>query len=416
VSGLGSLKGTHYERVPWKEIRVENQRLLIIQSLQDGMSATELAEIHGISRKTLYKWLNRFDEQGPAGLVDLSRRPHHSPTQLSPEVEAAIVAARARWKWGPRKLRVKLIEQDGTRDWPAVSTIAAVLKAKSLVVARRRRVRTPPTARPFAAAGEPNAVWCADYKGWFRTGDGTRVDPLTITDACSRYLLRCQIVERTDEPHARAVFEAAFREFGLPEVIHTDNGVPFASVAPGGISRLSMWFVRLGIRPERSRPASPQDNGRHERMHRTLKQATARPPQATARLQQRAFHEFQRIYNYERPHQALEDHTPASCYQPSARPYPRRLPELEYGDEMAMRRVSQQGSVRWKGERIYISEVFGYEEVGLKTVDERWLEVYYGPIRLGWLDGWRSHFRRREPKELRPEKPLDSSRGNVEIA
>ncbi len=383
---------------------MEEQRLLAVQDHDDGVSISELAEIHAVSRKTIYKWLERYKQHGVAGLADLSRRPHQSPRQVSEEVEAAIVAARERWRWGPRKLLVKLRQQDSECQWPAVSTIAAVLKAKGLVVSRRRRPRTPVQRPPYASAEQPNDVWGADYKGWFLTGDGARVDPLTISDACSRYLLRCQSVKRTGYVHAKAVFESAFLEYGLPEVIHTDNGVPFASVAPGGLSRLSMWFVKLGIVPERSRPASPQDNGRHERMHRTLKQATAMPPEPTARLQQKAFHRFQREYNEDRPHEALDNRTPESCYAASPRRYPRRLPELEYGDEMEVRRVSQHGSVKWNGERTFISEVFGYEHLGLKEVDERWLEVYYGPILLGWLDGHRHNFSRRMPKALQQEE------------
>jgi len=389
--------------MPWKEIRVQEQRLLVVQEHLEGASISELAEVYEVSRKTIYKWLERYDQQGPGGLGDLSRRPLHSPNQVSEEVERAIVAARQRWKWGPGKLRVKLCQSDPVRQWPAVSTIAAVLLAKGLVVSRRRHPHTPVQRPPYASPDQPNAVWCADFKGWFRTGDGTRVDPLTITDACSRYLLRCQIVARTNHEYARAVFETAFREFGLPAVIHTDNGVPFASVAPGGLSRLSMWFVKLGIVPERSRPASPQDNGRHERMHRTLKQATAQPPSATPRLQQQAFHEFQREYNQERPHEALGDLTPQACYAASPRCYPRRVPKLEYGDELIVRRVSQQGSVKWKGERTFISEVFGQEYLGLKPVSDEWMEVYYGPIRIGWLDGLRQQFKRTTPKSLKQE-------------
>ena len=246
---------------------MEQQRLLLVQDYEEGASITELAAIYGISRKTIYKWLERHERQGVIGLADLSRRPHESPNRVSAEVEKAIVDARHRWKWGPRKLRVKLCQQDEGCQWPAVSTIASVLKNKGLVVKRRRRPHTPIQTPPYVIPHEPNAVWCADYKGFFRAGDGTRINPLTITDGSSRYLLRCQIVERTDFTHAQAVFEAAFREFGMPAVIHTDNGVPFASVAPGGLSPLSIWFVKLGITPERSRPGSPQDNGRHERMH-----------------------------------------------------------------------------------------------------------------------------------------------------
>ena len=389
--------------MPWKEIRVEEQRLLVIQEHAEGASISELSEIYVVSRKTIYKWLERYREQGAGGLIDHSRRPLHSPHEVSPEVEQAIVEARRRWKWGPGKLRVKLCQGEPQRHWPAVSTIAAVLHAKGLVVSRRRRPRTPVQRPPYANPERPNDVWCADYKGWFRTGDGTRVDPLTITDACSRYLLRCQIVERANHQFAQAVFETAFREFGLPAVIHTDNGVPFASVAPGGLSRLSMWFVKLGIIPERSRPASPQDNGRHERMHRTLKQATTQPPSATPRLQQRAFHEFQCEYNQQRPHEALGNLTPQACYAASPRCYPRRVPCLQYGDEMEVRRVSQQGSVKWKGERTFISEVFGAEDLGLKPVSEDWLEVYYGPLRIGWLNGRRQQFSRRLPAVLKPE-------------
>lgn len=379
---------------------MEDQRIDVVKEHLEGMSIAELSGIYGISRKTIYKWLERYSEQGVKGLSDRSRRPAHSPNQVSPEVEAAILAARKKWGWGPRKLLVKLEQQDSRITWPAASTIAALLKAKGLTVDRRRRVRTPLQEGRFAEANEPNVVWCADYKGWFRCMDGTRVDPLTITDAHSRYLLRCQIVERTGYEGAQAVFEAAFREYGLPERIHTDNGVPFASVAPGGLSELGMWFVRLGIARERSRPGCPQDNGRHERMHKTLKEATAKPPKATARLQQKAFHEFQREYNEERPHEGLDYRTPQSCYHRSPRSMPRRPPELEYGDEMEVRRVSQQGSVKWRGERTYISQVFAYEPLGLKAADDRWLEIYYGPILLGWLDGYRHRFSRRKPKAL----------------
>jgi len=400
--------------MPWKEVRVDEQRMRVVEEHREGASIAELAEIYGVARKTIYKWLERYEEWGISGLADRSRRPHRSPTQVNEEVAQAIVAARVRWKWGPRKLLVKLQQQDSLRQWPAISTIAAVLQAKGLIVSRRRRARTPVERPPYARAAKPNDVWCADFKGWFRTGNGVRVDPLTITDACSRYLLRCQIVERTDYDHARAVFQAAFRECGLPAVIHTDNGVPFASVAPGGMSRLSMWLVKLGIAPERSRPASPQDNGRHERMHRTLKQATAKPPKATPNLQQKAFHEFQQEYNYERPHEALDNQTPGSCYEPSARCYPRRVPELEYGDAMEVRRVSQQGSLKWNGERTYISSVFSYENLGLKPIDERWLEVRYGPILLGWLDGYRHRFSRRKPKPLRTAEEPSEVRGAEE--
>ena len=372
--------------MPWKEIRVEEQRLLVVQDREEGMSISELAEIHGVSRKTIYKWLDRYQEQGVQGLRNLSRRPHHSPNQVSAEVEAAIVEARQRWRWGPGKLRVKLCGQDSSQQWPAVSTIAAVLKAKGLVVSRRRRARTPVQRPPYAAADAPNAVWCADFKGWFRSGDGTRIDPLTITDSCSRYLLRCQIVERTGYTQTQAVFEAAFREYGLPVVIHTDNGVPFASVAPGGLSRLSMWFVRLGIVPERSRPACPQDNGRHERMHRTLKEAAASPPKADRRAQQQAFNEFRREYNEERPHQALAMQTPEAVYRRSPRPFPGRVPEPEYDTTMKVRRVFKHGQFFFNQHDVFLSKVLYGERIGLLPIDDRYLRIYMAWYPIARLD------------------------------
>jgi len=267
-----------------------------------------------VSRKTVSKWLKRYDEQGMVGLNELNLRPHHPPNQVTAEVEAAIIAARHRWNWGPGKLRIKLCQQDSQVQWPAVSTFAAILKARGLAVSRRNRPRVP-VQRPPYVVDAPNAVWNIDYKGWFRCGDGTRVHPLTMSDGRSRYLLRCQHVERTGFELTQAIIAATFMEFGLPGAIHSDNGPPFASVAPRGLSKLSMWFVKLGIVVERSRPGCPQDNGRHERMHRTLKAATAKPPQPTVRLQQKAFHAFQREYNEERPHQALDNQTPQSCYQ-----------------------------------------------------------------------------------------------------
>lgn len=376
-------------------------RVQLIQDHQDGHSISELAEFYEVSRKTVYKWLERFEAEGAAGLADRSRTPLHCPSKVSEEITAQILAARQRWKWGPRKLRVKLAMAQPEVEWPAESTIGDVLQRAGLTHPRKKRVRTPPYAQPFAAVEESNQTWCADFKGWFRTGDGTRCDPLTITDAHSRYLLRCHITPKTDGVHVEAVFDAAFHEFGLPRVIHTDNGTPFASRAPGGLSRVSMRWVKLGIVPQRSRPASPQDNGRHERMHSTLKQATLKPPQRTARRQQEAFDRFQQEYNHERPHESLQNQTPASFYTPSCRPMPRRVRELEYDAEVLVRRVSQQGSLRMKGERIFLSEIFAYEWIGLRAVDERYFQVLYGPVRLGYLDSFRHVFHRVPSHTLR---------------
>ena len=369
-------------------------RVQLIQGYGEGHSVAALAEIYQIARKTVYKWLERHKAVGVAGLADRSRAPLHSPRKLSEEVIEQILAARARWNWGPRKLRVKLVAAQPQMDWPAESTIGEVLKRAGLTRHRKLRVRTPPYGQPFAAVEAANQTWCADFKGWFRTGDGTRCDPLTITDAHSRYLLQCHITPKTDGVHVAALFDAAFREYGLPRVIHTDNGVPFASRAPGGLSRVSMRWVKLGMVPERSRPASPQDNGRHERMHSTLKQATLAPPERTPRRQQEACDRFQQEYNHERPHEALADQTPASCYAPSCRPMPRQVPELEYGDDVLVRRISQQGSLKMQGERTFISEIFAHEWMGLRALDERYSEVVYGPVTIGYLDTHRHVFYR----------------------
>jgi putative transposase len=393
--------------MPWKESKPMDLRVQLIQEHEEGESVTALAEIYGISRKTVYKWLDRHGVAGVAGLADRSRAPLHCPGKLSEEMIAAIIAARHRWKWGPRKLLIKLAETQPQISWPAESTIGEVLKRAGLTQRRRPRVRTPPYGQPFADVTGANQTWCTDFKGWFRTGDGTRCDPLTITDAHSRYLLRCQITAKTDTSHVAAVFDNTFREFGLPLVMHNDNGTPFASCAPGGLSRLSMLWVKLGIRPERSRVASPQDNGRHERMHLTLKQATLKPPERNRRLQQESFDRFRQEYNHERPHEALDDATPASRYTPCCRQMPRRIPELEYPEGVIVRRISQQGSLKMGNERTFISEIFAREWLGLQALDERYYEVRYGPVKLGFLDTYQHVFHRTLPAAIRQMLELE---------
>jgi transposase InsO family protein len=380
------------------------RRVELIREWNDGESIVSLADSYGVSRKTIYKWIERHAAEGTAGLEDRSRAPHSSPQKLSEATIARVIEARQRWGWGPRKLVVKIAQAAPGLSVPAASTIAELLRSKGLSHARQRRARTPLYAEPIAAVAEANQTWCADFKGWFLTADGTRCDPLTITDAYSRYLLCCQIAAKTDRVHVEALFDQAFREYGLPAVIHTDNGAPFASRAPGGLSRLSMRWVRLGIVAERSRPASPQDNGRHERMHRTLKQETLRPPERNPRRQQEAFHAWRKIYNHERPHESLDYRSPASCYAPSLRPFPRRVPEVEYDADVAVRRISNKGDLKWKGQRTFVSETFAYEYVGLRASDDRYCEVLYGPLVVGWFDTFAHRFHRRLPRRLRTEE------------
>lgn len=380
--------------MPWKARSGLDERKDFVKEWEKGEEGlAELCRRYSISRVTGYKWVARYQEEGEEGLRERSRAPHAPAWSMSEEVQERLLELRAEHpRWGPRKLRAYLAEQDAATGWPAASSIGALLAREGLVTGRRKRRRTPPFGQPLSHAKECNQVWCADFKGWFRCGNGERCDPLTITDARSRYLLRCRDVAKTDGGHVRAVFEAAFREFGLPGAIRTDNGAPFASPAPGGLSRLSMWWLRLQIRHERIKPGCPQQNGRHERMHATLKQETAMPPQWDRARQQQAFDRFQREYNEIRPHEALQYRTPASRYSPSPRKYPSRLPELEYPPGAMLRRISQQGSLKWKTERTFVSEVLAREYVGLVEVDDGLFEVYYGPLLLGWLDGHEQAF------------------------
>ena len=387
---------------------MDQRNEFITEWLKKGGPLTELSRAFGISRKTAHKWLERFQQGGRAALAERSRAPLHSPRAIDESTAAAIVVQRRKHPtWGARKIRKTLEDQQPETVWPAASSIGELLKREGLIQPRRTRRRTPPYTEPLAHATAPNQVWCADFKGWFYCGDGQRCDPFTVTDAYSRYLLRCRATEKTDGPHVRAVMEAVFREYGLPVAMRTDNGSPFASRAPGGLSRLSMWWLQLGIRHERIEPGCPQQNGRHERMHRTLKQETASPPAANRRRQQQAFVAFEGVFNQERPHEALEWKTPAQLYVASARSYPARLPELEYPPGAHLRRISQQGSLKWRSERTFLSEVLARQTVGLLETDEEFFEVYYGPLLIGWFDG-RSHLF--EPERPRPGRRPRSER------
>jgi len=375
--------------MPWKESNALEQRNAFITEWSKGeQSITELSRDFDISRKTAYKWLERFELGGRAGLADGNRAPHHSPQAIGEETAAAIMAERqAHPTWGSRKIAQSLMRRQPKKVWPAASSTGDLLKREGLIQGRRTRRRTPPYTEPLQHAQEANQVWSVDFKGWFRYGDGGRCDPFTATDALSRFLLCCQATDKADGVHVRGVMESMFRTRGLPDAIRSDNGSPFASRAPGGLSRLSMWWMQLGIRHERIEPGCPEQNGRHERMHRTLKQETASPPRANRRKQQEAFGAFQREYNEQRPHEALDWKTPAELYAPSTREYPARLPELKYPPGVHMRRISQQGSLKWRCERTFLSEVLARRTVGLLETDEDFFEVYYGPLLIGCFDG-----------------------------
>lgn len=366
---------------------MEQRMEFILKTRNKEESMAAVCRYFGISRETGYKWLRRYAASGMEGLKDLSRVPHYSPGAVSDAIEEAIVAARiGHPHWGAKKLVAWLGRQDGQTIWPAPSTVGQILHRRGLTIPRRRSRRSPIYTSPFLACDGPNAVWSGDLKGWFRTGDGSRCDPFTLSDNYSRYLLRCQAVAAVDYAHIRPILEAAFREYGLPLAVRTDNGVPFASTTVGGLSRLSIWLLRLGVIPERIAPARPAQNGRHERMHRTLKAETAAPPQYSLRAQQRCFDHFRREYNHERPHEGIAQQTPASLYSPSPKPYPARLPEIAYPKGYTLRKVRGQGEFKWRSHPIHLSATLAGETVGFNQIDDhRWV-IYFGSIRLAQLD------------------------------
>ena len=365
----------------------ERVKLIHRWQQEDEWNFAELCREFGVSRKTGYKWLKRYEEAGVAGLADRSRAPRDHPNAVSGEVERAIREARRKHpRWGPEKLRIWLGRREPRVAWPAASTMGEILRRAGVTEPRKKSSRVPLWPFQLAAAEGPNQVWCADFKGYFHCQDGSRCDPLTLTDNYSRFLLRCQAVDGLDEKYARPVFEGAFREYGLPEVIRNDNGCPFASVALAGLSELSAWWIRLGIRPERIRPGKPQQNGAHERMHRTLREATAEPPQRNLRSQQRAFDRFREEFDFQRPHEALAMKTPAEVYGHSERAYPSRLPKVEYGSDRLVRTVGSCGRIRWSGERIFITKTLGNEPIGLEGVADGLWRLWYSFHPIGWLD------------------------------
>lgn len=372
--------------MPW-EATMDQRFRAVIEVVDRGASKAGVCEAFGISRPTLDKWLGRYEAEGPEGLRDRSRAPRRVAHAVPPEIEARIVAfRRAHPDRGPRKIKAELERSYPNARFPAASTIGELLRRHGLCAPRKRRRRAEPHTAPFAACTQPNDVWCIDFKGWFRTGDGKRCDPLTVSDGATRFLIRCVHVPRTDYAGVRPVLEAAFRQYGLPSAIRSDNGAPFATRAPRGLSRLSIWWRKLGITPERIAPGKPEQNGRHERMHLTLKQCTAAPPQASLRAQQRAFQRFVHDYNHCRPHEALGQRPPGEVYEPSPRPYPRRVRAPEYPECMATRIVDTNGVIYWKGARVFITEALGRETVGLLALDGRYYGVYFGTLALGVLD------------------------------
>jgi transposase InsO family protein len=395
--------------VPWKVSDPVSERLQFVQRWQDGERIVDLCREFGISRKTAYKILARYKADGPRGLYDQSCIPHSTPNRTPIEVEKIVLALRRKHPtWGPKKLFAWMVANRTDVRAPGAATINTILN-RNEVPRRTQRPRRYHSLRgaPLQTAHQPNDIWCADFKGQFKLRSGKYCYPLTITDRFSRFVIRCEALEGTHVETALTVFNQVFREYGLPRVIRTDNGVPFAGAGIWGLTRLSVRWMRLGIWPERITPAHPEQNGQHERMHLDLKQETTRPAAANFLQQQQRFERFIETYNLERPHEALGQKPPATVYSPSLRRLPGRLPELEYPLHDTSVLVQTNGEVTFTNtERFIVSSVLRGERVGLREVDpDRWL-VSFMEYDLGYYDAAAKRFQPTNAIQPGKEVPL----------
>jgi putative transposase len=371
----------------WRETCAMEERLRFVMAAVDNAEPFAMVcRRFGVSRKIGYKWLERYRDEGIAGLKDHSRAPLHHPQAVTAAIaERCLAVRRDHPTWGPVKVRSWLEQHAPRMQWPAPSTIGELFDREGLTVRRRLRRRSPPSSAPFGQCAAANDVWCIDFKGWFVTGDGKRCEPLTLSDAHSRYLLRCQALARSDTDHVWPVLDAALREFGLPQRLRSDNGPPFASCGAGGLSQLAVKLIKAGVVPERIAPGKPQQNGRLERLHLTLLQDAATPPAPTLREQLKRLRNFQHIYNEERPHQALGNDTPAKHYTASPRRFDGVLREPSYSADHQVRRVRHNGEIRWQGATIYISAALIGEPIGLSENRDGGWTASFGPVVLGLI-------------------------------
>lgn len=361
---------------------MEEERSKWVREYLDGASITEISQRHHVSRKSIYKWLERHEAYGEEGLRELSRAPHSCPATSELWCERIRAARHEHPQWGAPKLVWRLEQKYPHPAVPSISTVGRVLRESGLS-RPRRRVRAHGTGA-LQEAEESNQCWAIDFKGWRRTGDGAHCEPLTLSDQATRYLLCCQALPSTASPRVEAVLRRVFAEYGLPQRIRSDNGSPFASRGECGLTRLSVWWTELGIAVERIAPGHPQQNGKHERMHRTLHEATMEPLARTLRQQQRRFDHFRLEYNEQRPHQALGQRTPASLYQPSLRPLPARIAEPDYRD-WPQRRVCDGGKITWRPHCIFVSHALAGKVIGFEPLqDGVWRAWFYGL----WLGVW----------------------------
>ena len=373
--------------MPWQESCAMDERVSFIADHTSGLwTMAELCERYEISRKTGYKWLDRYRQEGPAGLVERSHAPHmHGRATPQCMVDAIVGLRRERPSWGPRKIIGKLVERQPDIAWPTPSTGGAILKRAGLVCGRRVRRRAPPRLGELTVPQHANHVWGIDHKGWIRLRDGTRVEPLTVTDGFSRYLISVGATGSTECAEAKPLIERAFRDHGLPEVIRSDNGSPFASTGITGLTRLSVWWIKLGVRHERIDPGHPQQNGSHERFHLTLLEAM-RPPAANRAVQARRFASFARDFNEERPHEALGQRTPASVYRRSPRSMPARLPEPDYPSGSVVRQVRSNGEIKWDGDFVHICSALAGETIAVEETEDGHWQVRFFDVPIAIID------------------------------
>ncbi len=391
----------------WRETGIMDERLgFVADCLAGEETMSELCAAYGISRKTGYKWLGRYREFGPEGLHDLPRAPlNHGRATASELVERIVAAKETHPLWGPKKIVARLKRSAPDLLWPSASTVGAILARHGLVSARKRARLRACGNGPWPQADRPNAVWTGDHKGWFRTIDRWRCEPLTVMDASSRYLLALEATGSTADAEAWPVFERLFEEHGLPDRLRSDNGPPFASAGVTGLTPLSVRFIKLAITLERIAPGKPQQNGRHERFHLTML-PLAEAPEADRTAQGQAFEAFRREYNEERPHEALAMDTPAQHYRPSQRAMPRTAPEPEYPAEAAVRRVRHNGEIRWNGGFVYVSQALAGEAVAATETDGGEWALSFHAHPLGIIDTRRMKLVRRGAA---PTKPLGAA-------
>lgn len=373
--------------MPWKECDKVSERLKFIGRLLNGEKMTDVCLDLGISRVTGHKIWNRYQEDGLKALNDRSSRPWRLANQTPASVEKAIIELKTKYPtWGAPKILAILAKQGKACKLPARSTVHAILDRHGLVKKRKRNRLYKSTGTSLMTVNAPNQLWCADFKGHFKMGNSKYCYPLTVTDQYSRYLIGCEGLESAKEKGAVEVFKRIFEEYGMPSVIRTDNGVPFAARSLFGLSRLSVLWLRLGIDIERIEPGHPEQNGRHERMHKTLKEEVTRPAGKNLLQQQEMMDHFRTIFNNERPHEALQMKCPNEVYQPAARTYPSILEEYDYSKFDLVRRISKCGAIKLQGGRkVFISDVFGGQEVGLLEVEEGIWSVTFMDFPLGYF-------------------------------